>query len=328
MSEADTSVLSDDSEPKKPLPSFDSETTESKDENSQNDSKNENPPSERSGSAEKETVKHLDASKVEYIGDKCYYTDPSSGTKFEWNESSKEWAPVTDLSRNYELKNGVYHYTDQNSGTNYKWNADKNDWDVLAKSADQESDDESEESDDDIGEPKAKKKKSIVRQDMTDGVYGMDGDRRTYTDPKDGTVYVWDEQKNAWFPKVDDDFIAQYQMSYGFTDSAQPSEKKDEPAQDAEVAKPPETKEEPEVLKKKPSEPAWFDVDEKTNTKVYVSNLPLDITEQEFLDLMQKCGLVMKDLDTGKMKIKLYTEAGSQQLKGDGLCTYIKEIEI
>lgn len=74
MSEADTSVLSDDTEPKKPLPSFDSETTESKDENSQNDSKNENPPSERSGSAEKETVKHLDASKVEYIGDKCYYT--------------------------------------------------------------------------------------------------------------------------------------------------------------------------------------------------------------------------------------------------------------
>lgn len=69
----------------------------------------------------------------------------------------------------------------------------------------------------------------------------------------------------------------------------------------------------------------WFDLDERSNTKVYVSNLPLDITEQEFVDLMQKCGLVMKDADTNKMKVKLYHEPGDTTvLKGDGLCTYIK----
>lgn len=69
----------------------------------------------------------------------------------------------------------------------------------------------------------------------------------------------------------------------------------------------------------------WFDQDERSNTKVYVSNLPLDITEQEFVDVMQKCGLVMKDPDTNKMKIKLYHEPGDPTvLKGDGLCTYIK----
>lgn len=69
----------------------------------------------------------------------------------------------------------------------------------------------------------------------------------------------------------------------------------------------------------------WFDLDERSNTKVYVSNLPLDITEQEFVDLMQKCGLVMKDADNGRMKVKLYHEPGdSKSLKGDGLCTYIK----
>lgn len=31
----------------------------------------------------------------------------------------------------------------------------------------------------------------------------------------DGTVYEWDSEKQAWFPKIDSDFIAQYQMHYG-----------------------------------------------------------------------------------------------------------------
>ena len=30
-------------------------------------------------------------------------------------------------------------------------------------------------------------------------------------------VYEWDAAKNAWFPKIDEDFMAQYQMNYGFT---------------------------------------------------------------------------------------------------------------
>jgi HIV Tat-specific factor 1 len=68
----------------------------------------------------------------------------------------------------------------------------------------------------------------------------------------------------------------------------------------------------------------WFEMDDEHNTKVYVSNFPLDITDQEFVDVMQKCGLVMKDAETGKMKVKLYTEPGTSQLKGDGLCSYIK----
>lgn len=65
-------------------------------------------------------------------------------------------------------------------------------------------------------------------------------------------------------------------------------------------------------------------MDDQFNTKVYVSNLPLDVTEEEFLDVMRKGGVVMRDPETGKMKIKLYTEPGLSQLKGDGLCTYIR----
>lgn len=42
----------------------------------------------------------------------------------------------------------------------------------------------------------------ILRQDMSKGSYGYEGDTHTYTDATDGTVYVWDKEKNAWFPKV------------------------------------------------------------------------------------------------------------------------------
>ena len=38
-----------------------------------------------------------------------------------------------------------------------------------------------------------------------------------YKDANDGMVYEWDKSKNAWFPRIDEDFMAVYQMNYGFT---------------------------------------------------------------------------------------------------------------
>ena len=38
-----------------------------------------------------------------------------------------------------------------------------------------------------------------------------------YKDASDGTVYEWDAGKSAWFPRIDEDFMAHYQMNYGFT---------------------------------------------------------------------------------------------------------------
>lgn len=70
--------------------------------------------------------------------------------------------------------------------------------------------------------------------------------------------------------------------------------------------------------------PSWFEIDEERNTNVYVSNLPSEITNEEFIELMQKCGLILKDPETNKYKIKLYRNRDGT-LKGDGLCTYIKQ---
>lgn len=44
---------------------------------------------------------------------------------------------------------------------------------------------------------------------------------------------------------------------------------------------------------------------------------------EEFAEVMSKCGMIMRDTQTQKYKLKLYAESDGQ-LKGDGLCDYIK----
>ncbi|XP_029654282.2 HIV Tat-specific factor 1 homolog [Octopus sinensis] len=67
----------------------------------------------------------------------------------------------------------------------------------------------------------------------------------------------------------------------------------------------------------------WFEVNDENNKSVYVSNLPKDITLDEFEELMKKYGLIAKDLLSNKLKIRLYTTKEGIN-KGDGLCTYIR----
>ncbi|GFY78696.1 HIV Tat-specific factor 1 [Trichonephila inaurata madagascariensis] len=136
-------------------------------------------------------------------------------------------------------------------------------------------------------------------------------DPYTYVDPNDGTVFEWDAKKQAYFPKIDDDFIVKYQSNYTYQEDIKESKPDDTNVASTATGE-----------KRKASEPSWFEVDDDHNTNVYVTGLPLDITEDEFVELMQKCGLVMKDPVTMKYKVKLYRENGL--LKGDGLCTYIK----
>ncbi|OON19289.1 hypothetical protein X801_04845 [Opisthorchis viverrini] len=282
---------------------------------------------------------------------------------------------------------------------------------------------------------------------------------KTRVDP-DGTVMEWDERRKAWFPKIDDDFIARYQMSYGVvtTDDNQPTphvdtqngnsvsldwsnfntrlaqlraekgENSDEvqaftkaahdsltayynsPAyrewyenyckHQAETAKPaPAAVTQSTVLQPrkprhdlKPSErmrstlvddgedpeialaraeaeqqagvplsvdteapkgesatehtpaesaatepaatastkrktttpaPAWYEMSDDKNTHVYVTGLPVDITEPDFFELMSKYGVIMNEPFTDRPRIKLYLDEEGKP-KGDGRCCYVK----
>ncbi|KAF4518148.1 hypothetical protein B566_EDAN008850, partial [Ephemera danica] len=209
--------------------------------------------------------------------------------------------------KDYEFDGETYVHTDKESGVKYRWNQEKNEWVLL---------------DHDSNSVTTATGPNVENGD-NNAQYTYEGDKAIYTDPSDGTAYEWDAEKNAWIPKVDDEFIARYQLSYGFTEESRRTPAEILKAEQEAAAK----REEERLAKKRPAgvkeEPKWFEMDEKLNTKVYVSGLPSDITEQEFVDTMQKYGLVMKDADTNRWKVKLYADKEGN-LKGDALCTYIK----
>ena len=263
----------------------------------------------------------MDPSSYSYEGDVCIHTDPATGYQYKWNSEEKKWEPKTTVQEaaasidksepKYEIINNTYVYKDD-SGRVLEWDLDSKEWKPkvevktlrkVTRNADEEFDSDDESCDEKLLE----EKKNVINHHVTINSEGV----RTYTDPSDGTVFEWDDEKKAWFPKLDEEFIARYQLSYGGDPVLEPEKKKEEPAP---------KKEQKEAVSEPPS---WFEVDQTKNTKVYITNLPSDINEEELVEFMGKCGMVEKDLDTGKYKIKLYrTETGD--VKGDALCTYIK----
>ncbi|XP_041657371.1 HIV Tat-specific factor 1 isoform X1 [Cheilinus undulatus] len=194
--------------------------------------------------------------------------------------------------------------------------------------------------------------KEFMEQLRMQELYGQrneDGsDPYTYTDPEDGTVYDWDHEKKAWFPKITEDFIAAYQANYGFTKEGDPDANNTavsstDPTAPEQESKP-STKEKPgdasqnqkqdqteapakdakQKAEKRKADPGWFDIDDNKNTNVYVSGLPPDISTEEFVEMMSKCGIVMRDPITEEYKVKLYKDKDGN-LKGDGLCCYLKK---
>ncbi|XP_051972570.1 HIV Tat-specific factor 1-like [Xyrauchen texanus] len=161
-------------------------------------------------------------------------------------------------------------------------------------------------------------------------------DPYTFVDPEDGTGYDWDHEKRAWFPKINDDFIAAYQANYGFNEDGEPDPTAAAPSADSLPAQPEELKKPEESSdqdtakegsqkgEKRKADPGWFEVEGDKNTNVYVTGLPPDITPDEFVEVMSKCGIVMRDPITEEYKIKLYKDKDGNQ-KGDGLCCYLKK---
>ena len=144
---------------------------------------------------------------------------------------------------------------------------------------------------------------------------------------RDGAAYEWDSARRGWFPKINEDMIAAYTMSFG-TCSETNDDNNIDKSSPCETDRKRLERDETEmsinksVKKVKDDTPTWFKVEESQNKHVYVSNLPSNITEQEFIHLMRKCGVIAEH-DDGKPRVKLYrTEEG--ELKGDALCTYLK----
>ncbi|NXQ56913.1 HTSF1 factor, partial [Anthoscopus minutus] len=164
-----------------------------------------------------------------------------------------------------------------------------------------------------------------------------ESDPFTYVDPADGAAYEWDLEKKAWFPKITEDFLATYHANYGFPanetdassasgtapESKQPVSSKTSGTQPSANETGQKQTDPKQKSEKRKLEPGWFHVEEDRNTNVYVTGLPPDITKDEFVQVMSKCGIIMRDPQTEEHKIKLYKDKEGN-LKGDGLCCYLK----
>uniref|UniRef100_A0A336M4B4 CSON009575 protein n=1 Tax=Culicoides sonorensis TaxID=179676 RepID=A0A336M4B4_CULSO len=240
------------------------------------------------------------------------YTDPQTKYQYKWCTTENKWIPYENSATNSNPYENEYYF----------WCTEKNSWQLKANYDYDEN-----------------QKKWIPKEGISEETFGqykiqeIDG-VRTYTD-NDGVAYEWDDEKKAWFPKIDDDFMAIYQLNYGNyvpTEADKEKErKKRKLAESADVSSKSEDDTLDDVprevvnkkMKKKPEPPKWFEIAPEHNNKVYVDNLPLDMSEEDFVQLMSKYGMIFKDPTTNKYKVKLYrTPEGD--FKGDALCTYIK----
>ncbi|KAK8140429.1 RNA recognition motif domain protein [Apiospora sp. TS-2023a] len=125
----------------------------------------------------------------------------------------------------------------------------------------------------------------------------------------DGTEFEFDSQLKRWIPIFDEELIAQQQQAYGVNA---------DPADDETTA---------QVSRKRKNGGGKSDRPPKKprqNTAVYVTGLPLDVTIDEVHDAFsRKCGVVAEEIDSGRPRIKLYTD-DSGNFKGDALVVFFK----
>lgn len=260
-------------------------------------------------SAEKPDDKYAEHVSYDEQGE-AIYTDPETKYRYKWSKEKNEWVPFDSEHYRWCLESEKWIPKENSKETeHYRWCEETNEW-----------------------IPKAEQSQDEQQ------IYTNEDGVNHYRD-KEGMVHFWDVEKKAWFPKVDDDFMARYQLNYGFTDNTSTGDGGDdsESSSKVESEQPVEMEEltDEEALedahmkaqgkkrKAPPEPPKWFEQKPEHNTKVYVTNLPLDITEEEFGEIMSKCGMVLKDPKTNKLKLKLYRDANGM-VKGDGLCHYIK----
>lgn len=98
---------------------------------------------------------------------------------------------MDDAMKNYEYDGKNYVYTDKNTNVTYKFDQEKNEW-IVKDENDKSEENKSEQVDNVPPNPTTSQ----------NPIYGFENDTHTYTDPNDGSVYMWDREKNAWFPKV------------------------------------------------------------------------------------------------------------------------------
>ncbi|SZE99764.1 unnamed protein product [Blumeria hordei] len=137
----------------------------------------------------------------------------------------------------------------------------------------------------------------------------------------DGTEYEFDESLKKWRPTVDEALLEAQQAAYRVAgvDENEPVDIKLKKRKTEYV-----NGEGEGGRASKISKTSRAPLPPRPNTAVYVTGLPSDATIEEVHALFsRKCGVIAEEIDSGKPRIKLYTDENGI-FKGDALVVFFK----
>ncbi|KAJ5771003.1 uncharacterized protein N7511_003054 [Penicillium nucicola] len=134
-------------------------------------------------------------------------------------------------------------------------------------------------------------------------------DNQYILETDDDREFLWDTGIKRWVESIDEELLRQQQEAYKVdgvddTEAAHPRDRKKRKQDDDAATEP---------KQKKP----------RVNCAVYVTSIPLDATIDEIASVFKKFGLITEEIDTGKPRIKMYTDENGN-FKGDALVVYFR----
>ncbi|EZF29728.1 hypothetical protein H101_06616 [Trichophyton interdigitale H6] len=138
-------------------------------------------------------------------------------------------------------------------------------------------------------------------------------DNQYILETDNGEEYTYDDALKRWIPSLDESLMEQQRQAYKIqgVDEEEPANLKT-----LQEKKKKRKHNDESNAAQKPKKP-------RVNTAVYVTAIPLDATVSEINSLFSKCGVIAEEIDSGKPRIKMYTDEQGA-FKGDALVVYFR----
>ncbi|KAK3897127.1 putative nuclear mrna splicing factor-associated protein [Staphylotrichum tortipilum] len=159
----------------------------------------------------------------------------------------------------------------------------------------------------------------------------------------DGTEYEFDQELKRWIPMIDEALIEEQQRGYMMhnADADEPRPRQQQQQQQGKKRKMdysndreqdnnthnnhPDKKDRASKNPRRGGQGSRGPPQPKQNTAVYVTGLPPDATADEVAELFsRKCGVIAEEIDSGRPRIKMYTDGATGRFKGDALIVFFK----
>ncbi|MCJ1273653.1 hypothetical protein MMC21_001446 [Puttea exsequens] len=146
-------------------------------------------------------------------------------------------------------------------------------------------------------------------------------DSKFILETEDGQEYEFDDGLKRWVPVLDDALLEQQRAAYAVqgVDELEPAQAGKKRKKKEYVNGEEDDGGRATTKKVKPiPEPR-----ERKNTAVYVTSLPPSTTVDELRTVFSRCGVIAEEIDSGKPRIKLYTDDNGN-FKGDALIVFFR----